>query len=518
MTETGSENSSEQINVLTNFLLYGILKEPKQRKFKSENIMKKLWKKAGAVLLAAVTALGSAGVIPVYGAEDTDWPSGPQIDSPCAIVMEANTGAVLYEKNADEVHYPASITKIMTTLLAIENSSMDEIVTFSAEAVFENEGDSSHIARDLDEEMTMEQCLYAVMLESANECAYAVAEHVGGGSSQTFVDMMNEKAEELGCTNTHFNNPNGLPDENHVTTCRDMALISKAAIENSTFRQITGTVSYTIPPTNKHEDSTPLNNHHQMLSAYKGTQYLYDSCIGGKTGYTSAAGSTLVTYAEQDGMLLICVIMNSQSTHYQDTTTLFDYCFANYKMYNVSENETRYASSGQADSSLFGYAEPFAELDADAEIILPVNADFQDTDIEISYDNVSGDVVGTLVYSYGGRVVGSADVVTTGASGATYEFGETTGISDSSSAESEAAAQGDTGSGDSSGASLVSAARLKQIIKAVVIIVVIAAAVFLAVVFLYNNIRRCFRKKKKRDRRYKTIRENRKWRKRRKGH
>ena len=157
--------------------------------------MKKLWKKAGAFLLATFTVLGIAGISPVYGAEDTAvWPSGPQIASPCAIVMEADTGAVLYEKNADEVHYPASITKIMTALLALENSSLDEVVTFSATAVYENEGDTSHIARDLDEQMTMEQCLYGMMLESANECAWAIGEHVGGGNCQTFVDMMNEKA------------------------------------------------------------------------------------------------------------------------------------------------------------------------------------------------------------------------------------------------------------------------------------------------------------------------------------
>ena len=485
----------------------------KEDEFTQENIMKKLWKRAGTFFLTAAAVLGFAGASPAYAAEETvSWPSGPQISSPCAIVMEANTGAVLYEKNADEVHYPASITKIMTTLLAIENSSMDEIVTFSADAVYKNEGDTSHIARDLDEQMTMEQCLYAVMLESANECAYAVAEHVGGGSNQAFVDMMNAKAAELGCTHTHFNNSNGLPDENHVTTCRDMALISIAAIQNSTFRQITGTVRYTIPPTNKHATETPLNNHHQMLSAYKGRQYLYDSCIGGKTGYTAAAGSTLVTYAERDGMLLVCVIMNSQSTHYQDTAALFDYCFANYKMYNVSQNETRYSNAGQTDPSLFGAAEPFAELDAEAEIILPVNAEFADTDTEISYDNVSENVAGTLVYSYGGKQVGTADVITTGASGSTYEFGAAAGTSGSESSAEPAAG----GSSGPEGSSSLRNVDGKSLAKKIIIVAVIAAAAVVVIFFLYNNIRRIVRRKSGgRDRRYKVIRENRKWRKRR---
>ena len=138
--------------------------------------------------------------------------------------------------------------------------------------------------------------------------------------------MMNAKAAELGCTNTHFNNCNGLPDPNHVVSARDMALISREAIKNSMFRKIVGTVRYEIPPTNKHADPTPLNNHHQMISAYKGRQNLYEYCIGGKTGWTSDAGNTLVTFAEKDGMTLICVVMGcSAGGQYSDTRTLFDY-------------------------------------------------------------------------------------------------------------------------------------------------------------------------------------------------
>lgn len=136
------------------------------------------------------------------------WPEAPETVSPAVILMELSTGTVLYEKNSTEAHYPASITKIMTTLVALENSDLNEVVTFSDRAHDETYG--SGIARDYGEQMTMEQCLYAVMLESANECAFAVAEHVGG-TMENFVDMMNAKAKELGCQNTHFANPNGLP-------------------------------------------------------------------------------------------------------------------------------------------------------------------------------------------------------------------------------------------------------------------------------------------------------------------
>ena len=188
-----------------------------------------IWKRAAAGLLAAVFAI-QAAPMPVQAEEY--WPEGPEITCPNAIVMEVNTGTVLYEKDSHKTRYPASITKIMTTLLAIENCELNETVTFSADAVYKNEGDTSNIARDLNEEMTMEECLYAVMLESANECAYAVAEHVGaqlGGDYSTFIELMNSRAEELGCKDTHFNNCNGLPDEDHWTSVYDVELISAEA-------------------------------------------------------------------------------------------------------------------------------------------------------------------------------------------------------------------------------------------------------------------------------------------------
>ena len=268
---------------------------------------------------------------------DYYWPENPYISIPSAIVIEVDSGAVLYEKNSDEVNYPASITKIMTTLIALEHSNLDEIVTFSADAVFKNEGDTSHIARDLNEEMTMEQCLYAVMLESANECAYAVAEHVGqklGGDYQTFIDLMNEKAKELGCVNTHFANANGLPDTNHYTSARDMALISAEAYKNEDFRIIVKTRSYRIPPTNKHDEITPLNNHHAMISAYKTRKYLYEYCTGGKTGFTKKAKRTLISSASKDDINLIVVTLNC-GNDFQSHKDIYEHYFNNYKALRV---------------------------------------------------------------------------------------------------------------------------------------------------------------------------------------
>ena len=361
------------------------------------------------------------------------WPQDPETESPNAIVMEESTGTVLYDKNSTEQHCPASITKIMTTLIALENSDLNDIVTFSDAAIDNTEG--SGIARDYGEQMTMEQCLYAVMLASANECAYAVAEHVGG-TIENFVAMMNEKAKELGCQNTHFANPHGLHDENHYTCCYDMALIARAAYQNETFRIIVGTARYTIPPTNKHAEQTDLQNHNEMLYPFQTNKYVYDGCTGGKTGYTNAANSTLVTYAERDGMTLICVVMNTQSPNqWLDSRNLFDYCFDNFQLFNIAENETNYTSAEQKNAGTLNTNEPFVDIDKDAGIVLPKTAEFSDATSKIVYDDVTNDTVGTIEYTYAGHEVGKADIVKTNVQVPEYKFSNQTDVSEETQTE-----------------------------------------------------------------------------------
>ena len=305
------------------------------------------------------------------------WPEGPDVRSDSAIVMEVETGAILYEKNSHAKHYPASITKIMTTLLALENCELDETVVFSADAVFKNEGATSHIARDLNEEMTVEETLYAIMLESANECAWAMAEHVAAktdGDVSDFVAMMNERASGLGCTDTHFNNPNGLPDHEHYTSAYDMALISCEAYKNDVFRVITGTKQYIIPPTNKHSEQTILNNHHRLLNYYKTDAYLNPYCTGGKTGYTDEANATLVTYAEKDGMKLCVVVMDVDEPYeFTDTNTLLDYCFSEFETCTIAEDERLQEARGLLNSHA-----GLLTAEEDAYIILPKDADTAD--------------------------------------------------------------------------------------------------------------------------------------------
>lgn len=340
----------------------------------------KKYTRVTAFFLAVCTVLL---MLPLSVRADEYWPDGVKTQSKSAIVMEVNTGTVLYEKKSHEKHYPASITKIMTVLLAIENCDMDEVVTFSADAVFKNEGDTSHIARNLGEKLTMEQCLYAVMLESANECAYAVAEHVGqklGGDYQTFIDLMNKRAKELGCTDTHFNNCNGLPDEDHWVSAYDMALISAEAYKNETFRMIAGSPSYTLPKTNKCKAEYPCHNHHKMIYPFRGdSSHLYKYCTGGKTGYTTVANNTLVSFAEKDGITLVCVVMDAATPdHYTDTRKLFDYCFENFQALNISENDAGLAKDNGKNYGVLNNSEPYVKLDEDAYIIMPKGAQFSD--------------------------------------------------------------------------------------------------------------------------------------------
>lgn len=284
-----------------------------------------------AVSPAAVCATeGTEPPAAYYEAVQTDalanWPQGPAIYAESGILVDLDTQEILYSKNIDKQLYPASITKVMTTLVAIESSSPEEPVTFSQHALDSIEWDSSNIGCRLNETLTMEQCWYAMMLNSANEVCCGVAEHISG-SIEAFVEKMNQKAAELGCTNTHFSNPNGLPDETHYTTAHDMALIANAAYQNESFRQVFSTRQYEIPPTPQYTETRYLYNHHKMMQP--DTEYYYEGCLGGKTGYTETALNTLVAIASRNGKNLLCVTMRTQGRQvYTDTASLFDYGFS----------------------------------------------------------------------------------------------------------------------------------------------------------------------------------------------
>ncbi len=242
-------------------------------------------------------------------------------------VMDAATGQVLYYKNMDVRHYPASTTKIMTALLLIEDKKLSDTITFTDDCYQGiNIWTDMNIAMKAGEKLTVEQALYAMLLTSANEVCTQAAIY-DAGSVQAFAEKMNRKAGDLGCSGTHFANANGLHDKNHYTTARDLALIARAAIQNDTFRKVTGTRTYQIK-TNLRPEGFDLYAKHQMLMD---TKHHYDSCIGGKTGYTREAKNTLVTYASKDGTTLICTAMYTAGGHiYDDTQMALDYCFSHF--------------------------------------------------------------------------------------------------------------------------------------------------------------------------------------------
>lgn len=263
-----------------------------------------------------------------------EWPQGPDLYSETAVLMDADTGAVLYNKGMDELRYPASITKVMTALLALEHSSVDDQVTFTEECLADQTSDSGNIGMQVGEVLTMKQCLLALMVQSANDVATQIAVHVSG-SVAAFADLMNQRAQELGCVNTHFVNASGMPDENHYTTARDMALIFQEAIKNETFREIIATQSFTIEPTNRNPESRFYSTHHALV-AQSAPEY-YEGCFGGKTGVTIASRNTLVSGATRNGMTLIAVAMRADPGQVcQDHISLFNYGFDNFKKVEVS--------------------------------------------------------------------------------------------------------------------------------------------------------------------------------------
>lgn len=248
----------------------------------------------------------------------------PEIAAQGAVLYDATRGQFLFEKNVDTRYYPASITKLMTALLVAENCGLEGTVTFSETAVSKLESGAVTLKIQAGEKISVKDCMYGLMLKSANEIANGLAEHVAG-SIEAFADKMNQKAKSLGCTNTNFENPNGLNNSEHVTTARDMALIAAAAYQNEIVRKVTSTLTYDFPATQAVNSVRTLTMGHKMLDPDR-AEY-YPGIVGGKTGFTSLAGNTLVTCAEKDGTRLIAVILKSTQTHYSDTKKLLDYGF-----------------------------------------------------------------------------------------------------------------------------------------------------------------------------------------------
>lgn len=342
------------------------------------------------------------------------WPTGPSIDVGAAILIEANTGTILYEKNMHDQLYPASITKLLTGYIAASTSDMDEIVTFSSDAVYSIDWrNDANMGIKVGEQITMEQTLYGVLVGSANEAAYAIGEHISG-SIESFADLMNETAIELGCTDSHFVNANGIHDDNHYTSAYDMSLIAQAFFSNEMLCNMSSTLSYQVP-----YSSTQSNENLIVWAKSKllpGKTYEYEYLVGTKTGYTDEANQTLVSCAEKDGMKLICVILNAESPEqFTSTVELFDFGFNNFSALTVSDLDTEYDIESTNffstnSNDLFGDSSFMLELDDNSYVIVPNSYDSELINSTVSYENMKENSIGTIEFSYKDIAIGSISV------------------------------------------------------------------------------------------------------------
>ncbi len=343
------------------------------------------------------------------------------IKARAAILVDADTGVVLYEKNADEVLYPASITKIMSALLGCEygeEGKFNETVTHSENAINGIGYGSSTMGMKIGEQISLEDCLYGIMMCSANEACMALAEHIAG-SVDKFVDMMNERAKEIGCTNTHFTNPHGFHDPDHYTTARDMSIITREAIKNEKFSEIWGTMLRTLPPTNLVNEQRGLVNRAKILDDE--SQYYYPYIKGAKTGFHDEALNTLVTYSEKDDARLISVIMKDAGAPlaYSDTKLLFDYGFTQYSkadLYNGSEFSAEIPVVQTYNNSEYPLGEINASINGNFEKTVPKPINKDSITVEPVLEEkleapvAIGDVVGKLKIIYEDTEIGEMDV------------------------------------------------------------------------------------------------------------
>ena len=249
------------------------------------------------------------------------------------------------EKTSTKPTLPPSITKVLTSLIVLEHCSLDETVTFSESAVYNVESNSSSAGYDTGDTASVKDCLYALLLKSANEAANALAEHVAG-SADAFAVLMNEKAAELGCQDSHFANPSGLNNEEHYVSAYDMALITRAAFENPTFAKIVETTYYKLPPNQKNPEGQGISPGNKLVKK-NWPQYYRPDVLGGKTGYTSIALNTLVNGARQGDTTLITVILHSNNTQYEDTSRLLDFGFNNFQSVKIADYDQTFSNIGK---------------------------------------------------------------------------------------------------------------------------------------------------------------------------
>ena len=375
-------------------------------------------KRLVALMLLALALCGT-----LRGAAETVGIPGEQvllegdIVSEAAILMEASTGNILFEKNPDRAMYPASTTKVMTLLLALEYGRLDETVTIPQEAA-DVPKDSSLVPVTVGERMSMRDLLYGFMLCSGNDAANAIAVIVEG-SVDAFVRRMNEKAASLGMTGTHYANAHGYHADDHYTTARDMAILTREAMKDETFRKIVSTSGYVMSATNKRAATLKVVSTNEMLLA--GSQYFYEGCIGVKTGFTKSAGQTFIGAAERNGVTLIAIALKSGDSkddpqRWIDTARMLDYGFSRYTSYPFSQlyamgpaavniagcaEDDPYngALTLRAERVMGDFAVPCLDGDAAAAMQAVRQGLHYDITRDLTAPVAAGDIIGTVTYT-----------------------------------------------------------------------------------------------------------------------
>lgn len=357
--------------------------------------------------------------------EEPELEPAPELVCKGAILMELNSGSTVYEFHADDRLYPASLTKIMTCLLALEKGNLSDEITVDG-ALLEGLDEDASVAGLVDgEKLTLEELLYCVMVPSANDASIVVADHIAG-SVDAFVDMMNDKAAELGCRDTHFMNPDGLHDENHYTTARDMAIITKAALESETFRTMCATSTHELPANNI-SDSRMLYTTNYFLSTIISTKYYWEKVSGVKTGFTTPAGRCLVTLVEEGSFSYLSVVLGAETPYDENGEPV-------YGSFTESRKLLEYGLDNFAFASVLSHLNPVAQVPVqggkvgsvviapadDINALLPAN--YNEDKIAVSYELTNADgltaplaaneVVGTVTVTYDGKPVGQTDART----------------------------------------------------------------------------------------------------------
>lgn len=371
----------------------------------------------------AISLISALSCITGVFAESNIYMENEELDAPSikaesAILVDMKTGRVLYSKNADEQRFPASTTKIMTAVLALEYGNLDDTVTASITALSPITNEDSHMGILIGEQFTLEQLLYGMLVYSANDAANVIAAHIGG-TPEHFVELMNQKAQEIGAVNTHFVNAYGIHDDNHYTTAEDMVIMARYAMQNDKFREIVKTPIYKIPATEKYTAERNLPNTNLFLSSYRSAEFYNKNVTGIKTGSTNAAGYCLVASAEADGTELLTVVFKApnKSAGYTDTKALFDLGFKNYSYTSIaaageSVHDSKRVKNAKKDTCVA------LTVSSDISALLPKDTDLSEAiqteeklPSELKAPIKKGDTLGSIKYLYNGEEIGSAELV-----------------------------------------------------------------------------------------------------------